>query len=200
LPEYDVVLTNPPYSEDHIDRIVAFCAQQTKPAFLLLPAHVISKPYYASYLAAGNRPIYVVPKTGRFTYNSPQDASQGLHAKRIAPFASFWYIDLKNLRGAVLTELSRARAARVNAKLPDDATYILCPAADAIPSRCLDDSHPRKLKDKEKSRANAWKTNMRQSRGPAAAAAADASDPRGRGASFRRRGAPRRGGSAPPSS
>jgi len=179
-----------------MERIVAFCAQQAKPTFLLLPAHVISKPYYASYLAGGNRPVYVVPKTGRFTYNSPQDASQGLHAKRIAPFASFWYIDLKNLRGAVLTELSRARAARVNAKLADDATSVLCPVADAIPSRCLDDSHPRKQKDKEKSRANAWKTNMRRSR--AAPAVAEARPLRGR--PVRGRGAPARGRGAHPSS
>ena len=65
LPEYDILMTNPPYSLDHMERIVKFCAEQDKPFLLLLPSYVCAKPYYEQYLAAGSKPLYCVPKNGR---------------------------------------------------------------------------------------------------------------------------------------
>ena len=45
-PEYDVLVTNPPYSEDHIERIVRFCVEKQKPWFLLVPNYVYVNPYF----------------------------------------------------------------------------------------------------------------------------------------------------------
>jgi hypothetical protein len=39
-PEYDVLVTNPPFSADHIDRIFKFAVASGKPWFLLIPAYV----------------------------------------------------------------------------------------------------------------------------------------------------------------
>lgn len=43
LPEYDVLVTNPPYSGDHFRRICEFCRASDKPYFLLLPNFVYIK-------------------------------------------------------------------------------------------------------------------------------------------------------------
>ena len=45
VPEYDCLVTNPPYSADHMERLLEFCAQSTLPFFLLLPNYVYMKPY-----------------------------------------------------------------------------------------------------------------------------------------------------------
>lgn len=37
LPEFDVLVTNPPFSGDHIERTLAFALACRKPWFLLLP-------------------------------------------------------------------------------------------------------------------------------------------------------------------
>lgn len=43
VPEHDVVVTNPPFSGDHITKILSFCARRSKPWFLLLPNYVYLK-------------------------------------------------------------------------------------------------------------------------------------------------------------
>ena len=42
-PDYDILVTNPPYSEDHIEKILNFCVNAGKPYFLLLPNYVYTK-------------------------------------------------------------------------------------------------------------------------------------------------------------
>jgi len=48
IPEYDVLVTNPPYSGDHVERILRFCADSKKPWFLLVPNYVYVRPCYAA--------------------------------------------------------------------------------------------------------------------------------------------------------
>lgn len=44
IPEHDVVVTNPPFSREHVPKILEFCARQgAKPWFLLLPNYVYLK-------------------------------------------------------------------------------------------------------------------------------------------------------------
>ena len=43
MPKYDILITNPPYSEDHKEKILEFCSVLTKPWFLLLPNYVANK-------------------------------------------------------------------------------------------------------------------------------------------------------------
>jgi hypothetical protein len=48
LPEYDVLLTNPPYSSDHLQKIVRHVTTSGKPWLLLVPNFVYVKEYYRS--------------------------------------------------------------------------------------------------------------------------------------------------------
>lgn len=57
VPQHDVLLTNPPYSEDHIEKCVTFAAENLaahgRPYMLLLPSYVIHKDYYMPALLTG---------------------------------------------------------------------------------------------------------------------------------------------------
>ena len=49
-PEFDVLVTNPPYSGEHFKRILSFCRACGKPWLLLLPNFVCRKQYYLSLI------------------------------------------------------------------------------------------------------------------------------------------------------
>ncbi|KAG2428238.1 hypothetical protein HYH02_014420 [Chlamydomonas schloesseri] len=93
LPAYDIMVTNPPYSADHKERILDFCLRSGKPWALLLPNYVATKAYYAELIeAAGTppqqRPFYLTPIT-RYAYEHPEGTG---HAE--SPFYSIWYVGL----------------------------------------------------------------------------------------------------------
>jgi hypothetical protein len=92
-PEYDALVTNPPYSEDHIERILRFCVGSGKPWFLLVPNYVYVNAYYAA-VTAGAKPFYLVPTT-RYWYTAPRGARRE-KAVKTSPFLSFWYADLSH--------------------------------------------------------------------------------------------------------
>jgi hypothetical protein len=46
LPPHDVLLTNPPYSGDHVERLLRFVATNAKPFLLLMPNYFCAKPYF----------------------------------------------------------------------------------------------------------------------------------------------------------
>ena len=48
LPEHDVLLTNPPYSSDHLQKIIRHVTTSGKPWLLLVPNFVYIKEYYRS--------------------------------------------------------------------------------------------------------------------------------------------------------
>ena len=52
-PPHDVVVTNPPYSADHVDRLLRFCRSNGKPFLLLMPNYFAAKPYYETALGGG---------------------------------------------------------------------------------------------------------------------------------------------------
>ena len=57
VPTHDVLITNPPYSADHVERCLTFAAENlekhARPYFLLLPSYVVNKPYYVDALLTG---------------------------------------------------------------------------------------------------------------------------------------------------
>lgn len=72
LPPFDVLVTNPPYSGDHIEKLLNFTAKTSKPCFLLLPNYVATKPYYLkSSFRTNANPIFVTPRKGRYLYQAP---------------------------------------------------------------------------------------------------------------------------------
>ncbi|CAL6279365.1 unnamed protein product [Bathycoccus prasinos] len=92
IPEYDVLLTNPPYSSDHFKRILSFCGAREKPFFLLLPNFVCRKTYYANEITSRKK--------------------EPLAGKGTTPFITFWYlefgdaIDKNEIRGWWLKKYS----------------------------------------------------------------------------------------------
>ena len=46
LPEYDVLVTNPPYSGDHVPKLLTMASSSGKPFFLLMPNYFYMKDYY----------------------------------------------------------------------------------------------------------------------------------------------------------
>lgn len=94
VPEYDVLVTNPPYSGDHVERMLAFCTASRKPWLALMPAYVYCKDYYVPALKrSSSRPFYVCPSS-RYSYMAPGGST--------SPFVSFWYCDLLGRRASTL--------------------------------------------------------------------------------------------------
>jgi hypothetical protein len=97
-PPFDVLLTNPPYSGDHIPRCVEYAARCGKPWLLLLPSFVCHKTSYRTILAAAGTPppAYLVPAK-RYVYYAPGRKVEVSAAT--SPFDSMWYMSLASAAG-----------------------------------------------------------------------------------------------------
>eukprot|EP00579_Thalassiosira_antarctica_P018091 CAMPEP_0201941462 /NCGR_PEP_ID=MMETSP0903-20130614/47184_1 /ASSEMBLY_ACC=CAM_ASM_000552 /TAXON_ID=420261 /ORGANISM="Thalassiosira antarctica, Strain CCMP982" /LENGTH=298 /DNA_ID=CAMNT_0048483535 /DNA_START=226 /DNA_END=1122 /DNA_ORIENTATION=- len=106
VPSHDVVLTNPPYSGDHFDRLLAFLEDNDKPALLLLPEH-FSKSRKSSSSNDSNDKFCFLSPPERYHYWTPEGMrpALGLDEKkrkkqhrnlvlgsRNSPFASHWFV------------------------------------------------------------------------------------------------------------
>ncbi|VEU42935.1 unnamed protein product [Pseudo-nitzschia multistriata] len=115
IPDYDVLVTNPPYSGMHMERILDFCRQQSecqpnkkkkKCFFLLLPHFVYTKDYYQRALSSNliensktNPFFYFLVPEIRYAYIPPAWVAERSGASKAlvkgkettAPFPSFWY-------------------------------------------------------------------------------------------------------------
>lgn len=149
LPPFDVLVTNPPYTSDHVERLLAFCAAVAQPCCLLLPSYVYTKPYYASGPFGALRPLFLVPPC-RYKYRSPPGASNAAGAVRksgsgssgqvTAPFPSFWYLKLPEAEretvdgwwraDTLLGARQGACAGCVLARSPDEVPHAMRDAAD----------------------------------------------------------------------
>ena len=111
VPQHDVVVTNPPYSGDHFERLIKFCVENNKPALLLIPEHLSKKKFVQScldkffFLTPAERYFYWTPegvrqkqddegnddKKQKNTKKSKQHKNLML-GTRNSPFASHWFI------------------------------------------------------------------------------------------------------------
>jgi hypothetical protein len=109
LPEFDVLVTNPPYSGDHVERLMEFVTSRrfgNRPWCLLLPNWVHKKDYYirATSPRSSNKnhnnskprcqPFYLIPRK-RYVYLPPKGFRQAKKSdvhKKASPFVSMWYI------------------------------------------------------------------------------------------------------------
>jgi len=91
-PSFDVLVTNPPYSGEHVSRLLEFCNSSEKPWFVLVPSYCYTKPYYAEHLLVGSkkRMFYIAPKR-RYLYLTPKGRRQQKSSKVTSPFVTFWY-------------------------------------------------------------------------------------------------------------
>lgn len=85
IPEYDLLITNPPYSEDHKERCLKFCIGSDKPFLLLLPNYIATKNYFQGINTRKN--IFFLIPSEKYMYHHPEGTGHGT-----SPFFSIWYI------------------------------------------------------------------------------------------------------------
>jgi len=87
VPSHDVLVTNPPYSSDHKERIIDFCANGNsgRPYFALMPSYVANRKYYRDLVEGGGDYFFVVPRM-RYEYKHPEATGHDT-----SPFFSVWF-------------------------------------------------------------------------------------------------------------
>jgi hypothetical protein len=96
LPPFEVLVTNPPYSGDHMEHLMKFVTSPSfgnRPWLLLLPNWVHKKDFYVKATKT-IRPFYLVPRK-RYVYEPPKDfraAKKSDVHKKSSPFISMWYV------------------------------------------------------------------------------------------------------------
>jgi len=102
---FDILVTNPPYSGDHVGRLVKFLASEkfgTRPWMMLVPQWVHKKLYFTEAFeekgCGGVRrkqgPFYLVPQK-RYVYLPPKGMRPKKDSethKKSAPFVSMWFV------------------------------------------------------------------------------------------------------------
>ena len=129
-PDYDVLVTNPPYSGDHLEKLLSFCLEQKKPFFLLLPNYVYMKSYY-SKLSPQN--MFYVSPVSRYLYTTPKGRRQKKSKSYTSPFPTFWYCHVP-LAGVISG--------------PPSQHVVVSKNLGALPLGVCCDSDPKKKKEK----------------------------------------------------
>jgi hypothetical protein len=80
-PDYDVLLTNPPYSGEHMMKILRFAAESKRPFLLLMPTYVANEEYY-SLAGAPARKIETIIIRGKKRIASWHRQRERLHLQR----------------------------------------------------------------------------------------------------------------------
>eukprot|EP00300_Choanocystis_sp_HF-7_P012902 c18082_g1_i1.p1 GENE.c18082_g1_i1~~c18082_g1_i1.p1 ORF type:complete len:350 (+),score=70.72 c18082_g1_i1:38-1087(+) len=154
VPEHDVIVTNPPYSLDHVQRILEFCCAQNprgvRPWFLLVPNWVYTKDYYQPIVGKSGV-FYLVPKQ-RYQYWSPKHLRRDKKLThtvsslgcRTSPFVSFWHVSLAGLPSKSVRGCKEALAT-----VTDCAVV---PAVSALPDNARDSNDPLRRKKRKKQR------------------------------------------------
>merc|ERR1712194_10075 len=99
VPDYDMLVTNPPYSGNHKEQCLEFAVNQLKtfgrPFFLLMPNYIATKEYFRKIVLHGEdtkkiQTFYIAPSSSHpYEYDHPEDTG---HA--VSPFASVWFCGL----------------------------------------------------------------------------------------------------------
>lgn len=96
-PDHDVLLTNPPYSKDHIRRALEYCISRKAPWFMLLPHNVLLRDWYSSLISRDvSSPIYICPHQ-RYAFQVvtkkqlPGTSHATLNSEH-TPFVTIWLV------------------------------------------------------------------------------------------------------------
>ncbi len=107
FPQYDILVTNPPYSSNHKERCLDFAVNQLKkngrPFFLLMPNYVSTKEYFRK-ITQTIQVVFIAPSASHpYEYIHPEGTG---HDK--SPFESVWFCgvsgneDMKALKDAFI--------------------------------------------------------------------------------------------------
>ena len=92
-PSHQMLITNPPFSGDHLNKVVEFVAARSEPFALLMPSFVLGRAeWHAAAAAKKPAPFYVVPNR-RYSFSPPPWAmGDGVDAgATTSPFTTFWF-------------------------------------------------------------------------------------------------------------
>jgi len=122
--DFDVLLTNPPYSGDHMERMMKYVTVKRNAVWLLLaPQFLHKKDFYTNYLRLFNiQPFYLIPKK-RYVYIPPKgfrkkNKLSDTH-KKSSPFNSMWYIYAGDQTQELITFFYKERGSRTMASCCD---------------------------------------------------------------------------------
>lgn len=97
-PAFDVLLTNPAYSADHVPRLLQFCASLHAPCLLLMPSYVYCRDYFRPH---AKQYAFLTPPF-RYKYQSPANTANAKGERRrsgsgssgtvTSPYVTFWYL------------------------------------------------------------------------------------------------------------
>jgi hypothetical protein len=91
FPDYDTLVTNPPYSDDHKERCLSFALEQLRTNgrsfFILMPNYVAARNYFRRLLQSNPQSgvVYVIPSTP-YEYDHPEGTGH-----TVSPFDSIWF-------------------------------------------------------------------------------------------------------------
>jgi len=86
VPPYDVLVSNPPFSGNHVEGILRFAVKSRRPFALLLPDFVCRKVYFQE-IVAGGTPIALIAPTEPYRFWAPGRADKGIRGRAIVPKA-----------------------------------------------------------------------------------------------------------------
>jgi hypothetical protein len=135
VPEHDVLVTNPPYSSDHVQRLLHFVESNGRPALLLMPNYVAGKAFFRaeeySFLVPKKRYHYWVPKGLRSKDRQGKEGHVSTLGIRTSPFISFWFT--RGLKAEDLVPLyAHNEATALVVKQLQDLPKGVAPAPDGL--------------------------------------------------------------------
>ncbi|RYY77915.1 hypothetical protein EON63_18085 [archaeon] len=93
IPYHDIFITNPPYSQDHMEKLFGYLHTTTTPYCVLVPNYVYMKDYMHphTHTRTQTHPMFFIVPSARYMYTTPKGRRQQKSAKYTSPFPSFWY-------------------------------------------------------------------------------------------------------------
>lgn len=153
VPEYDVLVTNPPYSGNHPQKLMDFVTKsQSKPYLLLMPNWVYTKDYYHKSTLPRSGTYYVSPKT-RYLYTTPKGRRQKKSGKVTSPFPTLWYCGVPSESSKFVDEVGKL--------LPSDKVDFARETTH-LPLSVAHESDARKKKERNKLKRKKNKSKSKQ--------------------------------------
>ena len=115
LPSFDVVVTNPPYSDDDKEKTVRFICETKKPGFVLLPSYCGNKTWLKRATTKSKQEYFVVRPVIDYQYNHLHHKGH----KDGSPFHSSWfcfncnYKEMKSVSPNLVQKISELKSVGV---------------------------------------------------------------------------------------
>ena len=88
VPRHDLLMTNPPYSGDHVDRLISHVVAAKRPFALLIPTYYLGRDVWRRAASALSPPPFYVCPHRRYAYLPPAWAREAAAARTTAPPAA----------------------------------------------------------------------------------------------------------------